>query len=159
MKFGSLAMVRFGLVVAALTVAFDQASKWWLLGLMAGDPRVIEIAPFFNLVLGLNRGVSFGMFDSSEAGPWPFLGLAAAITVALLIWLARAGQRWTAVALGMIIGGAIGNAIDRIRFGGVVDFLDFHAFGRHWPAFNVADSAICVGVVMILVESLLARRR
>lgn len=159
MKLGSVAMVRFGLLIAAAIVALDQVSKWWLLDLMASDPRVIEIAPFFNLVLGLNRGVSFGMFDSAELGPWPLLLLAAAITVGLLLWLAKAGQRWTAVALGMIIGGAVGNAIDRVRFGGVVDFLDFHAFGRHWPAFNVADSAICIGVVMILVESLLARRR
>ena len=152
-------MVRYGLAIAALTVTLDQASKWWLLDLMGRDPRVIEVTPFFNLVLGLNRGVSFGMFDSAELGPWPLLFLAAAITVGLLVWLAKAGQRWTATALGMIIGGAIGNAIDRVRFGGVVDFLDFHAFGRHWPAFNVADSAICIGVIMILVESLLARRR
>ena len=159
MKFGSFAMVRFGLVIAALTAALDQASKWWLLDLMGRDPRVIEVTPFFNLVLGLNRGVSFGMFDSAGLGPWPLLILATAITVGLLVWLAKAGQRWTATALGMIIGGAIGNAIDRVRFGGVVDFLDFHAFDRHWPAFNVADSAICIGVIMILVESLLARRR
>ncbi len=159
MKLGSVALVRFGLLIAALIVALDQASKWWLLDLMGRDPRVIEITSFFNLVLGLNRGVSFGMFDSAEVGPWPFLLLAAAITVALLVWLTKAGQRWTATALGLIIGGAIGNAIDRVRFGGVVDFLDFHAFGRHWPAFNVADSAICIGVIMILIESLLARRR
>lgn len=159
MKLGSIAMARFGLAIAALVVALDQASKWWLLDLMGRDPRVIEIAPFFNLVLGLNRGVSFGMFDSAALGPWPLLLLAASITVGLLLWLAKAGQRWTATALGLIIGGAVGNAIDRVRFGGVVDFLDFHAFGRHWPAFNVADSAICIGVVMILVESVLARRR
>lgn len=159
MKLGSIALVRLGLLIAAFIVALDQASKWWLLELMGRDPRVIEVTSFFNLVLGLNRGVSFGMFDSAEMGPWPFLLLAAAITVALLLWLAKAGQRWTAAALGLIIGGAVGNAIDRVRFGGVVDFLDFHAFGRHWPAFNVADSAICIGVIMILIESLLARRR
>jgi signal peptidase II len=158
-KFGSVAMVRFGILIGALVVALDQASKWLLLDLMGRDPRVIEVTPFFNLVLGLNRGISFGMFDSAELGPWPLLLLAASITVGLLVWLAKAGQRWTATALGMIIGGAVGNAIDRVRFGGVVDFLDFHAFGRHWPAFNVADSAICLGVAMILVESLLARRR
>jgi len=158
-KLGSIALVRLGLLIAAFIVALDQASKWWLLELMGRDPRVIEVTSFFNLVLGLNRGVSFGMFDSAEMGPWPFLLLAAAITVALLLWLAKAGQRWTAAALGLIIGGAVGNAIDRVRFGGVVDFLDFHAFGRHWPAFNVADSAICIGVIMILIESLLARRR
>ena len=152
-------MVRFGLLIAVFIVALDQASKWWLLELMGRDPRVIEVTPFFNLVLGLNRGVSFGLFDSAEMGPWPFLLLAAAITVALLVWLAKAGQRWTATALGLIIGGAVGNAIDRVRFGGVVDFLDFHALGRHWPAFNVADSAICIGVILILIESLLARRR
>lgn len=159
MRVGSVAMIRLGLITAALVVALDQVSKWWLLEFLGRDPRVVEVTSFFNLVLGLNRGVSFGMFDAAEWGPWPFLLVSAAITVALLLWLGRASQGWTAVALGLIIGGAIGNGIDRIRFGGVVDFLDFHAFGRHWPAFNAADSAICVGVAMILIESVLARRR
>lgn len=151
-------MLRLGLLIAALVVILDQATKWWLLEIMDGAPRIVEVTSFFNLVLGFNRGVSFGLFDSGDMGPWPLLLLAAAITVALVIWLAKAGQRWTAIALGLIIGGAVGNAIDRVRFGAVVDFLDFHAFDRHWPAFNAADSAICVGVVMILLESLLARR-
>lgn len=159
MMFGSVALVRLGLLVAAFVVALDQTTKWRMRDFMAADPRVVEVTPFFNLVLGLNRGVSFGMLDSAELGPWPLVILAAAITVGLLLWLAKAGQRWTAMALGLIIGGAVGNTIDRVRFGGVVDFLDFHAYGYHWPAFNGADSAICIGVIMILIESWLARRR
>lgn len=159
MKLVSVALVRLGLLVAAFAAALDQITKWQMRDFMAADPRVVEVTPFFNLVLGLNRGVSFGMLDSAGLGPWPLVILAAAITVGLLLWLAKAGQRWTAIALGLIIGGAVGNTIDRVRFGGVVDFLDFHAFGLHWPAFNMADTAISIGVIMILIESLLARRR
>jgi len=84
--------------------------------------------------------------------------LALAIVVVLLYWLARVTGFWLATAIGLIIGGAVGNVIDRILLGGVVDFLDFHAGAWHWPAFNLADSAICIGVAAMLLESLLARR-
>jgi signal peptidase II len=138
----------------------DQVTKWWILDVVMQPPRVIEVTPFFNLVLGWNRGVSFGLFNDREGfGPWPFLVLTAAITAGLVIWLKRVAGSWLAAALGLIIGGAVGNAIDRVRFGAVVDFLDFHVAGLHWPAFNLADSAISVGVVMVLVDSLFGRTR
>jgi signal peptidase II len=150
-------MLPLGLGIAGLIVVLDQLSKWAILTLL-DDP--VAVTPFFNLVVAWNRGVSFGMFDSASAlGPWLLSGLALVVVVALLFWLRRADHPFVAVALGLIIGGALGNVIDRLRFGAVVDFLDVHGFGYHWPAFNVADSAICVGAVLLLVDGLLAPRR
>lgn len=148
-------MLRLGLGLAGVAVVLDQLSKQWILTDIMQPPRVIEVTPFFNLVLAWNRGVSFGMFNQqSDYGPYILTGVAVVIVIALTIWLFKADTRFTALALGLVIGGAIGNVIDRVRFGAVVDFLDFHVMGYHWPAFNVADSAICVGAVMLVCESL-----
>jgi signal peptidase II len=150
-------MLHLGLVIAGLVIVLDQLSKWVFLTLLA-DP--IAVTPFLNLVVVWNRGVSFGMFDSTGAhGPWLLSGLALAVVVALVFWLRRVEHPLAATALGLLIGGALGNVIDRVRFGAVFDFLDFHALGYHWPAFNVADSAICVGAALLLVDGLLAPRR
>src|SRR5690606_9236152 len=97
--------------------------------------------------------------STSPLGPWVLSGLALAVVVLLLVWLRRVDHVLTATGLGLIIGGALGNVIDRVRFGAVLDFLDFHAFGWHWPAFNVADSAISVGAVLLLVVALRMPRR
>jgi len=148
-------LFRTGVIIAAIAAALDQFSKFWILNDVMAPPRVIEVTPFFNLVLAWNKGVSFGMFSTDSVyGPWLLTGLAIAIVIALGIWLWRADSKWVACALGLVIGGAIGNVVDRVRFGAVVDFLDVHAFGYHWPAFNVADSAICVGAVILILESL-----
>jgi signal peptidase II len=150
-------MLRQGLAIAGLVVVLDQLTKWAILIWLE---RAIALTPFFNLVVVWNRGVSFGMFDSaSRLGPWILSGLALAVVVLLLGWLRRVDHPITAAGLGLIIGGAIGNVIDRVRFGAVIDFLDFHALGWHWPAFNVADSAICVGALLLLVDGLLMARR
>lgn len=152
---GVRALFRTGLIIAAVAVVLDQLSKVWILNEVMAPPRLIEVTPFFNLVLAWNRGVSFGMFNNDSAyGPLLLTGLAIAIVVALTIWLWRADNKWVASALGLVIGGAVGNVIDRVRFGAVVDFLDVHAFGYHWPAFNIADSAICVGAAILILESL-----
>jgi signal peptidase II len=150
-------MLHLGLVVAGLVVVLDQLTKWAVLSWL---DQPIALTPFFNLVLVWNRGVSFGMFDSDGAlAPWLLSSLALAVTVALLVWLRRVEHPLTAVGLGLIVGGAVGNVIDRVRFGAVVDFLDVHAAGWHWPAFNVADSAICVGAALLLADGLLMHRR
>ncbi|MGH6897272.1 MAG: signal peptidase II [Geminicoccaceae bacterium] len=150
-------MLRLGLVVAALVIVLDQVSKVAILTLL---DRAIAVTPFLNLVVVWNPGVSFGMFASAGAlMPWLLSGLALAVAVALGFWLRQAEHPLAGIALGLIIGGALGNVIDRVRFGAVVDFLDFHALGYHWPAFNVADSAICVGAALLLVDGLLAPRR
>lgn len=147
-----------GLGVAALAFALDQISKYWILEHVMAPPRLIEVTPFFNLVLAWNKGVSFGMFnDHSEYGPILLTVLALAISAALVVWMYRAEDRLTVTALGLIVGGAIGNVVDRIRFGAVTDFLDVHAFGYHWPAFNVADSAVCVGAAILIGSSFFSR--
>ena len=150
-------MLRQGLAVAGLVVVLDQLTKWAILTWLE---QAIAVTPFFNLVVVWNRGVSFGMFDSvGRLGPWILSALALAVVVLLLGWLRRVDHPLTTAGLGLIIGGAIGNVIDRVRFGAVIDFLDFHALGWHWPAFNVADSAIFVGAVLLLVDGLLMPRR
>lgn len=153
-------MLRLGFVIAILIVAFDQLTKWWVLADLMDPPQIVAVTSFFNLVLVWNRGVSFGLFDSdSHWGPILLSALALAISAVLVVWLRRVGGRLPAVAIGMVLGGAVGNVIDRIRFGAVVDFLDFHAFGYHWPAFNVADSAISIGVGLLLYDGLFENRR
>src|SRR5690606_2586208 len=144
-----------GLVIAVVILAADQASKMVFLEIIARhSPPVIKLTPFFNLVQVWNTGVSFGLFQEDSAiRSWTLVAIAAAVLVWLVLWLRRARTRLVALALGAIIGGAIGNIIDRIRFGAVFDFIDLHAFGWHWPAFNVADSAIVVGVALLLFDS------
>ncbi len=152
-------MTRLGLVLALLVAVLDQIGKWWILGYVMNPPTVIPVTPFFNLVLVWNRGVSFGILNQESTWiPWLLSAVAAAICAALLVWLRRAEGRWLAAALGLIIGGALGNLVDRLRFGAVVDFLDVHAGGYHWPAFNVADAAITVGVGILLIDALIAPR-
>jgi signal peptidase II len=150
-------MLRLGLVVAGLVILLDQLSKLAILTLL---DHAVAVTPFLNLVVVWNRGVSFGMFASAGAlMPWLLSGLALAVVVALGFWLRCVEHPLIGAALGLIMGGALGNVIDRARFGAVVDFLDFHALGYHWPAFNVADSAICIGAALLLVDGLLAPRR
>ena len=117
-------------------------------------PRVIELLGFFDLVLVWNRGVSFGLLGGGELGAWPFVALAVAISVGLAVWLARLRQPLMVLAVGLILGGALGNVIDRLVYGAVVDFIDLHAGDWHWPAFNVADAAITVGVAVLAADAL-----
>jgi signal peptidase II len=153
-------MLRPGLLVALSVVLVDQLTKWWMLSVFADPPYSIVVTGFFNLVLVWNRGVSFGLFDTSaDWGPYLLSGLALLISICLVIWLRRVESRLLATALGLVLGGALGNVIDRFMHGAVVDFLDFHAFGQHWPAFNVADSAITVGVALLLYDSLFEGRK
>lgn len=150
-------MPRLGFAVAAAVIALDQGSKAIMLSLLPDPGSRWLIARFFNLVHVRNEGVSFGMMP--WAGPWILGGFALAVAAVLAVWLWRAETRAIAAALGLIIGGAIGNVIDRARFGAVFDFLDFHAFGYHWPAFNAADAAITVGVAALLFCGFLDSRR
>lgn len=151
--------VKIGLAVAVAIIVLDQITKVWILEGVMQPPRLIEVTPFFNLVLAWNRGVSFGMFNTqSDYGAYILIALALVIVAGMAVWLWRSESRWTGVAIGLVIGGAIGNVIDRLLYGAVVDFLDFHAFGYHWPAFNAADSAICVGAGMLILESLFVPR-
>jgi len=154
-------MLARGLVAAALVAALDQLSKAAVLAYFAGRALGEHdvVTSFFNLTLTYNRGISFGLFNGGAGlNALVFSLAAAAIVAALVFWLSRVESPFLAVAIGLIIGGAAGNVIDRIRFGAVVDFLDFHVGALHWPAFNAADSAICIGVAAMLLDGLLLRR-
>ena len=156
-------LTRFGLAVAAVACALDQASKLYLLFVhdLAANP--IRLGPFFDFVLTRNTGISYGLFQTQgPLGQWLLLGLKAAAIVLLWVWLARAKDRLTALALGLIIGGAVGNAIDRLAYGWVADFVFFHVSGANWRfnwyVFNLADVAIVAGVIGLLYESLRGER-
>ena len=157
-------LTRLGLAVALASAAVDQAVKLWLLFVFdLGDRGVVTLAPFLDLVLTWNTGISYGLFpQQGPAGQWVLLALKALAVALLWIWLARASSRLTALALGLITGGALGNAIDRLAYGAVADFALFHltteGFSFKWYVFNVADAAIVAGVVGLLYESLLGDR-
>jgi signal peptidase II len=150
--------MRQGLGLAVLAFGLDQATKWWIVERVMQPPQRLEITSFFNLVMGWNWGVSFGLFNQrSPYNAWVLTTIAAAIVVMLIIWLRRADSRLIAAGIGLVIGGAVGNAVDRMRFGAVADFLDFHIAGYHWPAFNVADSAISVGAALLIFDALFGK--
>ncbi len=148
-----------GLIVASAVIVLDQATKWWVVTIFMDPPRVVDVWPFFNVVMVWNRGVTFGFLgDTPYWGQWAFVGLSLAIVAILLLWLRRAETKWRAAAIGLIIGGALGNVIDRVNYGAVADFLDFHVAGYHWPAFNFADAAITVGVAIMFFDALFKRK-
>ena len=153
-------LTALGLTAAAITSVLDQASKLWLLKMFGlADRGVVEVMPFVELVLTWNTGISYGWFQ--QEGPFGQGALLAlkVVAVALLwIWLAKASSRLSAVALGLIIGGAIGNGIDRLAYGAVADFVLLHmetaTWRLNWYVFNLADVAIVAGVIGLLYESL-----
>jgi signal peptidase II len=149
-------MKRFALIVALLIVV-DQLSKWWLLfeiGMI--ENKVIEITSFFKLVMVWNRGVSFGMLNQGDFAYQAYALMALALVIsAILAQMARtSASRFEQLCYALIVGGALGNVIDRARFGAVADFFYFHIGELGWPAFNVADAAICVGVGLLLISML-----
>ena len=145
----------FGLSVAIITIVADQLSKYYILHEVLGSWAVINISPVFNLVRAWNTGVSFSMFNNyGSLGAWLLSGMALLIVSFLLFWLKSEKNRFAQAALGLIIGGALGNVIDRIRLGAVFDFLDFHIGESHWPAFNAADSFICIGAGILILQSI-----
>jgi signal peptidase II len=155
---------RFGLAAALATAVLDQALKLWLLfGYDLETRGQVRLAPFLDLVLVWNQGVSFGLFQQDgDLGRWLLVGFKLAAVALLWVWLARADRRLTAVALGLIIGGAVGNVIDRFVYGAVADFVFFHietaTWQFRWYVFNLADAAIVAGVIGLLYESLVPQR-
>ena len=153
-------MLRRGLYAAAAAAVLDQTSKLALLDHFHEQGCALHLEPltsFLNLALTCNAGVSFGILNHTGLNSLVFSLVAALIVIVLVVWLARVRTTFLAVAIGFVIGGAIGNVIDRIRFHGVIDFLDFHIGTWHWPAFNLADGAICLGVAAMLLDGLLSR--
>lgn len=143
-----------GIVVALLVIVFDQLSKALVYGYLDDVGSMVTVSEYFNLVSAWNRGVSFSMFDNLGGyGVYVLSAFALIVVGVLLYWLKHEDSRLMQLALGFVIGGAIGNVIDRIRLGAVFDFLDVHIAEHHWPAFNVADSFICIGACLIILSS------
>lgn len=145
-----------GAAVAAAGFLTDRLSKWWLLDVYEIAGRgLVEVTPFFNLVLAWNTGVSYGLFSAETwAGRSILIGFAVLVTSALGLWLARVGRPLMAVSLGLVIGGAVGNIYDRIKFGAVADFFSFHIGDVfYWYIFNVADVWIVLGVALMLYDA------
>jgi signal peptidase II len=153
--------LRAGVLAAVIVLALDQASKYWLLFVFdIGHRGAVRVTPFFDLVLAWNVGISFGWFQNdSPAAQIALMAVKAVAVVVLAIWMARSRTLLATLALGLIIGGAIGNAIDRFAYGAVVDFALFHVqIGGNtfnWYVFNLADVAIVAGVAALLYDSLL----
>ena len=142
-----------GLVTIILSLLADLVSKFFIDTKFVVD-EYVAVNDYFNLVKVWNTGVSFSMFNSyGDLGSYVLIGLALAVCCGLLYWMYRETDKIRIVCLGLIVGGALGNVLDRVRYGAVMDFLDFHFATYHWPAFNLADSFICVGAaVLILLE-------
>lgn len=147
-----------GLVCAFLVIIVDQISKYAVLNWWLNESIGIRICDFFNVVRAWNTGVSFSMFnDYGKLGGYVLSVAAIVIVIMLFFWLKSEKNRISQIALGLIMGGALGNVIDRLRFGAVFDFLDFHLGDSHWPAFNAADSCICIGAALIILTSVIAQ--
>ncbi len=146
---------NIGVYLAALIALADQASKWWILNTVLLKKNIYVVNGFLNIKLSWNKGVTFGLFNEfGESSTYIFVGIAVVILLLLLNWLRRADTLYAGLGLGLVMGGAVGNVIDRVRYGSVIDFLDFHVFGYHWYTFNLADSAIVGGVFLLMLEQL-----
>jgi signal peptidase II len=147
-----------GLLIALGVLVIDQFSKFVIVYDIMARPHVIEVTSFFNIVMAWNRGVSFGMFGwDSSVKVYVLAAMAFGAAIGLLIWMVREGRIRFALPCGAIIGGALGNGIDRLHWGAVADFLDFHMAGYHWPAFNVADIGITCGATFLILDSLFSK--
>ena len=154
---------RFGLAVAATACLIDQASKLYLLKVIDLADHPLRLGPYFDIILTKNTGISYGLLQTQgPLGAWLLLAFKAVAVVLLWVWLARARATLTALSLGLIIGGAVGNAIDRLAYGWVADFVFFHVstatWQFRWYVFNLADVAIVAGVIGLLYESLIGER-
>lgn len=143
------------LLIAAMVVVLDQATKYVAVDVLAGQPPV-AVTSFFNLLLVYNRGAAFSFLAGMGGWQRELFSVIAVVASIWIIWMLRRYSQQTlfCIALSLVLGGAIGNLIDRVTVGAVVDFLDFHAYGWHWPAFNVADSAITCGAALLIWDGL-----
>jgi len=148
-------ILAWTVAIATLVVALDQLTKWIILASGPAPAESWRVVAFLNIVNVCNPGISFGLFPGHSAiKPWILSGFAVAVVAGLLFWVRNKDGFLPMIATGLVAGGALGNVVDRVRLGCVVDFIDVHAAGWHWPAFNVADSAITLGVAFLIVHGL-----
>jgi len=152
--------VRYGLMLSGLLFFVDQASKYWVLNsLKLADIGSVALLPFLNFTMVWNRGISMSLPVDDWLGKWGIVVLTGAVTLWLLNWLRTTTSKFEATALALIIGGAIGNLVDRFLHGAVVDFIHFHVAGYSFYVFNVADSAITIGAALLLFDGLRESRK
>lgn len=147
--------------VTLVVLVLDRVTKYFALHYLPPYAEV-PIIKYFNLTLAYNKGAAFSFLGSASGWQsWLFGSIALAVSIGLLIWLGKLSsrQRWLCISLALVMGGALGNLSDRLLYGYVIDFLDFYAGNLHWPAFNIADSAICVGAVMLLLDAVFSRKK
>jgi len=155
----SVTLFNIGVYLTVFVALFDQGVKFWILNNVLSEITFLRVNSFLNLQLSWNRGITFGLFSNyAQWMPYVLISVTLFVIVFLINWLRRAENLYVSLGLGFIMGGAIGNVLDRFRYGAVVDFLDFHIGGYHWYNFNVADSAIVLGVGLLLLENLLDNR-
>ncbi|HEU4825311.1 MAG TPA: signal peptidase II [Dongiaceae bacterium] len=146
--------------LSAVVILLDQATKFLVFRVLMDMEAEMAVLPVFSLVKRYNTGISFSILATDHAiGPWVFALLAIVIAVGLLVWLSQTAERLPAVGLALVVGGAIGNVIDRLREGAVLDFLLFHWHELAWPAFNLADSAITIGVALLIYDGVFGGRK
>lgn len=150
--------VRLGLLTAFAVLVADQVTKTWAITFMGErGPGLIPVTPFFDLVALWNAGISYGMFPQGETGRWVLVGIMVVAALAFAFWLTRAHRLVESLGLGLLIGGALGNAVDRVVYGAVFDFISLHAYGYRWYVFNVADIAVVGGVGLLLYDAFFGR--
>ncbi len=143
--------------LSGLMIVLDQASKWWMVSWLSLY-ETVAVVPYFNLTMAHNYGAAFSFLaDAGGWQKWFFIVLATVVSLVLIVWIAKLKPtaKLEAVSLSLILGGAIGNVIDRIYYGYVIDFLDVYYGSFHWPAFNIADSAICIGAVLLIIDTVI----
>ena len=155
-----MSSARLGFGAAILTFVADQASKLFLLfGYELPMREPLALGPFMNLIVVWNRGISYGLFQQgTDVGRWLLVALSVVATIGIAVWISRAGSRLLTFALGLLAGGAAGNAVDRAAYGAVFDFVQLHAAGYSWYVFNIADVAIVAGVIGLVYDSFFTSR-
>jgi len=144
-----------GVLTAIIAMLIDQLHKFYMIEILGMETiKKIEVTNFFNLVMVWNRGISFGMFQGYEYSNYFFMGFSSIIILLIFYMMSKSQNLYEALGFGMVIGGALGNVIDRITYSAVADFFDVHYKDYHWPAFNVADSCVFVGATLLIISNL-----
>jgi signal peptidase II len=147
--------IELGVIIAVFAMLIDQLHKFYMIEIFDMPSKgTIQVTSFFNLVMVWNKGISFGMFQNFEKSNYFFLGFSSIIVLLIFYMLSKSANKIESVAFGLVIGGALGNIIDRIRYNAVADFFDFHVANKHWPAFNIADSCVFCGAALLIIASL-----